>query len=524
MSDLQKRINQRKATRTQTSGVMKKIQTQIGNENVTHAKLLGLKNNLVSKLGQLNFLNDEVMGLLEPDDIEQDVLDSMDFIDPTHELLAEVTLKLEILSVTPRSEVEQPGNSSSIRSMTTRCRLPKFELPVFKGDPLAWQGFWDQFKTSIDGNDDISDIDRFNYLKRYLGGQALETISGLSLSSTNYKEAVRILIERYGNPQVLISAHMDCLIRMGKVTQKNDIKNLRKFYNGVENCTRNLSALKLDVSAYGSLLIPILKGKLPDELNMTIARRFGSEIWSLACLMTFFNDELTACENCHSVSSSSSSEGKVPKKTYDTYSASCLHGQVSNSLKTKRCIYCNETDHLAAKCTSVTNVAARLDMLRKQGRCFVCLRKGHLVRDCPSKYSCHKCKKKHHISICTADEQSENVHTNFVSTKNSVLLQTAYARVSSVSGTTMKHTRILFDSGSQRSYLSHALCKKLNLASVRTERVIVKTFGTHDSKVRNLNVYRFKVRHRGHEGFSVVEAYGVPTVCSPLTTAKYWFC
>ena len=141
--------------------------------------------------------------------------------------------------------------------------------------------YWRQIYTSIWGFH-ISRVCRFNYLKRYLGGQALETISGLSLSSANYKEAVRILIERYGNAQGLIFAHMDCLICMSKVTQKNDIKNLRKLYNGVENCTRNLSALDLDVSAYGSLLIPIFKGKLPDDLNMTIARRFGSEIWSLA--------------------------------------------------------------------------------------------------------------------------------------------------------------------------------------------------------------------------------------------------
>ena len=54
----------------------------------------------------------------------------------------------------------------------------------------------------------MSDIDKFNYLVRYLAEQVLATISGLTLNSENYKEALNILIDRYGNPQVLISAHI----------------------------------------------------------------------------------------------------------------------------------------------------------------------------------------------------------------------------------------------------------------------------------------------------------------------------
>ena len=46
-----------------------------------------------------------------------------------------------------------------------------------------------------------------------------------------------------------------------------------------------------------------------------------------------------------------------------------------------------------------TNHAARKYILIKQGRCFVCLRKDHLSKNCPSKHECLKCKGKHHISI-----------------------------------------------------------------------------------------------------------------------------
>ena len=52
--------------------------------------------------------------------------------------------------------------------------------------------FYDQFNISIHQNKTLSDIDRFNYLRKRLAGQALATISGLTLNSENYKELLDI--------------------------------------------------------------------------------------------------------------------------------------------------------------------------------------------------------------------------------------------------------------------------------------------------------------------------------------------
>ena len=51
------------------------------------------------------------------------------------------------------------------------------------------------------------------------------------------------------------------------------------------------------------------------------------------------------------------------------------------------CTYCKQS-HPSNSCKIVTNSAARKDLLIKQGRCFVCLRKDHLSRNCPSKNQC----------------------------------------------------------------------------------------------------------------------------------------
>ena len=89
-----------------------------------------------------------------------------------------------------------------------------------------------------------------------------------------------IVKDRFGNEQVLISAHMELLLRIKKITSRDNVKGLRMLYDHVESCVRNLKSLKLNTSGYGSLLIPILKDRLPDEITMIISRKFGEQIWT----------------------------------------------------------------------------------------------------------------------------------------------------------------------------------------------------------------------------------------------------
>ena len=56
--------------------------------------------------------------------------------------------------------------------------------------------------------------------------------------------------------------------------------------------------------------------------------------------------------------------------------------------------------HNSWKCTKISSVEARRGLLRKFIRCFVCLKKEHVNKNCDSKYKCNKCSSRHHISIC----------------------------------------------------------------------------------------------------------------------------
>ena len=93
----------------------------------------------------------------------------------------------------------------------------------------------------------------------------------------------------------------------------------------------------------------------------------------------------------------------------------------------------------------------------------------------------------------------------------------ARANVSSCESKKDLTTRILFDSGSQRSYITQNLREKLNLKTIRTERIILKTFGQSDSVMNEFDVVQIRVKNPLRGDFVYLEVLCVPFLCSPLT-------
>ena len=131
---------------------------------------------------------------------------------------------------------KEENKSASFKSTTKKeaihVKLPKITLKSFSGNPLEWLSFWDSFQASVDKNSDISGVDKMNYLCGLLKGEAARVIQGLPLSESNYKRAVDLLKERFGQKHVLINAHMDALLKIPVAT--NDVKKLRSLYDACE--------------------------------------------------------------------------------------------------------------------------------------------------------------------------------------------------------------------------------------------------------------------------------------------------
>ena len=153
----------------------------------------------------------------------------------------------------------------------------------------------DTFKAARDSDCALDAVQKFQYLRSQLSGDAAKVIEGLALTSVNYKEAMTLLRERYGQPHKVRSALMKALWELPKPAE--DIVSLRTFYDCLQSYIRGLAALGKTEESYGDLLVPIIiEEKLPSNLRQLIAREHGNKEWTLTELRHSINREIDAME------------------------------------------------------------------------------------------------------------------------------------------------------------------------------------------------------------------------------------
>ena len=182
----------------------------------------------------------------------------------------------------------------------TRSKLPKLILPKFRGEITQWRPFWDSFNSAVHTNSYLSNIDKFNHLNSVLEGQASRAIQGLTLSESNYQAAVELLHQRFGNPQHIISTHMDELLKIPACTGEK-ASQLRFLYDKISINVRGLEALGVNSSQYGSLLIPVVMSKLPQDVRIQIARNTSQGVWEMSPLLDVIRKEVEEREISESV-------------------------------------------------------------------------------------------------------------------------------------------------------------------------------------------------------------------------------
>ena len=117
-------------------------------------------------------------------------------------------------------------------------KLPKLDMLTFSGDKLKWSEFWDAFENAVHNKKKMSNVEKFNYLKSKVSGEARSAIQGLALSNENYGVAIGILKERFGNEQEIIDLHYNRTINLNPAS--NTTSSLRNLLDQLEKHFRSL--------------------------------------------------------------------------------------------------------------------------------------------------------------------------------------------------------------------------------------------------------------------------------------------
>ena len=119
-------------------------------------------------------------------------------------------------------------------------------------------------------------------------------VAGFPLTDVNYQHSITLLRERFGQPYKLINAHIQALLNLTNVT--NTLSSLKLFHDTVENHIRALDSLGKSPESYGSLLTPIILGKLPKEVRKSLARDHNNSEWMLNELRSSILKEIQVLE------------------------------------------------------------------------------------------------------------------------------------------------------------------------------------------------------------------------------------
>ena len=96
------------------------------------------------------------------------------------------------------------------------------------------------------------------------------------------------------------------------------------------------------------------------------------------------------------------------------------------------------------------------------------------------------------------------------------MLQTAKAIACDETSQKQACVRVLFDCGSQRSYVTESLCSKLDLSPVRSERLHLNTFGDAQHKPKNCKLFKLYLSKLGSTDKTEILALSFPIICSTL--------
>ena len=118
-------------------------------------------------------------------------------------------------------------------------------------------------------------------------------MSGILLSKENYRVAVEMLKERFGDVQNVVNWHYTELINITPAI--NNSKGLRQLYDHIEKHFRRFEALNQDVNQ--EVFISIITAKLPMDVLVQLEIQKGAKNkWTIGLLRELFNDCVSARE------------------------------------------------------------------------------------------------------------------------------------------------------------------------------------------------------------------------------------
>ena len=371
--------------------------------------------------------------------------------------------------------------------------LLKLDIPKFSGEKSKWVTFRDLFLSSVHNNQDLSNAQRFQYLRSYVTGDAESLIRTIPITEDNYQLAWENLMDAFNKPSLVVSSIFERFL--GCQTVSPNHCNLRTTFNLFRETFETLERQGEYAQSQDALAVHLMVKKLDQNLTLAWAKHSkNKDEPSTQFFLDFLKEQCGIYDHTHPEDNNSSkahSNKPRDKLTSDNHRKPHLH---VNSITTYSCFFC-KGNHSIYKCPNFLHLSHvdRQKYISEQSRCSNCLSKGHSLKNCSSVKNCFKCNQRHnsllHIdsnqgsktvaanpgsssssdshrpmpASTSSESSSETVlQINSSLTDSSCILPTALVDLTTSDGSQFQ-TRVLIDTGSQATFISESIVKELGL-------------------------------------------------------------
>ncbi|UYV79893.1 hypothetical protein LAZ67_18000997, partial [Cordylochernes scorpioides] len=159
-------------------------------------------------------------------------------------------------------DLRHNGQETSEKGVNLHVKMPKLELPTFDGRLESWLSFKDLFFSAVGSNSQIPNIEKLQYLKGQLRGEALRLVNAFPITADNYVEVWQTLLTRYDNPKDLIFTQIDNALRLPKLADDNH-KSMFKLLDSCNEIVRTVKVLGYQIDSLSDVfLVKIIQNKL----------------------------------------------------------------------------------------------------------------------------------------------------------------------------------------------------------------------------------------------------------------------
>ncbi|XP_055633965.1 uncharacterized protein LOC129774272 [Toxorhynchites rutilus septentrionalis] len=206
---------------------------------------------------------------------EEELDDNEKFVLGNNELRAKVEeryfrVKAGLISKRSAPQTHEASTSGqanpaqlSAPSSLSNVKLPTITLPEFDGDFNGWLTFHDTFLSMIHSSTEISNMQKFHYLRAAIKGEAANLIQSIVITAANYSVAWYTLVKRYSNKGLLRKKHIRALLKYPKIPN-NSVEALHRILDEFQCHTKVLQQLGEPVEHFSSILMELLVDKLDD--------------------------------------------------------------------------------------------------------------------------------------------------------------------------------------------------------------------------------------------------------------------